>query len=165
MGLCHFQHTVLLDEEDLFKLVDPKEEEANSAAEDMLITKYNHPSTEDILGLSSLTDYTNHIDNVQSDLDSLKDLLHNDSYQLDANQLLGVSISHCASTCMLQIWYEECKSLSLSPKIEVEGELQSNVTYFLSLVCSSQSSNSKMPFDIEYMFQKNITLFIKPTHL
>ena len=41
--------------------------------------------------LNSANDYSNHIENVQNDLESLKDLLRNDSYQLDANQLLGVS--------------------------------------------------------------------------
>lgn len=41
--------------------------------------------------LSSVSDYTGHLDNVQNDLDSLKDLLRNDAYQLDTNQLLGVS--------------------------------------------------------------------------
>jgi hypothetical protein len=53
--------------------------------------KYNPPTTEDILGLSSTNEFSNHITNVQNDLDSLKDLLHNDTYQLDPNQLLGVS--------------------------------------------------------------------------
>lgn len=41
--------------------------------------------------LNSANEYSSHLDNVQNDLDSLKDLLSNESYQLDANQLLGVS--------------------------------------------------------------------------
>lgn len=42
--------------------------------------------------LNSVNDYSSHLENVQTDLDSLKDLLgRNDGYQLDANQLLGVS--------------------------------------------------------------------------
>jgi hypothetical protein len=56
------------------------------------LLKYNPSHEEDILGLSTQNDYTNHINNVQNDLDSLKDLLHTDSesYQLDPAQLLGV---------------------------------------------------------------------------
>lgn len=85
------QNTDLLDDDDLFKLVSKKDDEkASAAAEELLITKYNPTTAEDILSLSSLTDYSTHIDNVQSDLDSLKDLLHNDAYQLDTNQLLGL---------------------------------------------------------------------------
>ena len=54
------------------------------------LLKYNPPCTRDILGLNSTIDYSNHINNVQNDLDSLKDLLHNDNYQLDTSQLLEV---------------------------------------------------------------------------
>ena len=61
--------------------------------EDGMVTKYNPKSTtDDILQLNSLNDYSSHIDNVQNDLDSLKDLLSGDSYQLDPNQLMGVSL-------------------------------------------------------------------------
>ena len=55
------------------------------------MTKYNPKTTHDIMRLSSVNDYTNHLDNVQDDLESLKDLLRTDSYQLDPSQLLGVS--------------------------------------------------------------------------
>lgn len=41
--------------------------------------------------LNSMNDYESHLDNVQNDLDSLKDLLRGDNYHLDANHLLGVS--------------------------------------------------------------------------
>lgn len=57
-----------------------------------VLLKYNSPSTRDILDLNSTIDYSNHISSVQNDLDSLKDLLHND-YQLDTSQLLGVSVN------------------------------------------------------------------------
>lgn len=60
-------------------------------AEDMIVTKYNPKHTNDIQRLSSVNDFSGHIDNVQNDLDSLKDLLRSDNYQLDSNQLLGVS--------------------------------------------------------------------------
>lgn len=56
----------------------------------MVVTKYN-PKHGDIMRLSSVNDYSSHIDNVQNDLDSLKDLLRNDAYQMDANQLMAVS--------------------------------------------------------------------------
>lgn len=59
--------------------------------EDLIVTKYNPKHISDIQRLSSVTDYTSHLDNVQNDLDSLKDLLRTDNYQLDANQLMGVS--------------------------------------------------------------------------
>jgi hypothetical protein len=78
-----------LDEELLAfenKVVNIKQEADNKS-----LLKYNSMHEDDILGLTSPTDYTNHINNIQNDLDSLKDLLHNDSYQLDPNQLLGVS--------------------------------------------------------------------------
>lgn len=45
----------------------------------------------DLNRLNSLADYGQHIDTVQTDLDSLKDLLKGDNYQFDANTLLGVS--------------------------------------------------------------------------
>lgn len=35
---------------------------------------------------------TNHLDNVQDELESLKDLLRTDGYSLDASTLLGVSM-------------------------------------------------------------------------
>lgn len=66
-----------------------KVEEMNP--EGMIVTKYNPKHTNDIMRLNSATDYSSHIDNVQNDLDSLKDLLSSDSYQLDPNQLMGVS--------------------------------------------------------------------------
>lgn len=58
----------------------------------MSLTKYNPPCTDDITSLSSAHDFTNHINNVQNDLDSLKDLLHNDTYSLNTNEILEVSI-------------------------------------------------------------------------
>lgn len=36
------------------------------------------------------SDFDNHLGTVQSDLDTLKDMLRSDSYQFDANTLLGV---------------------------------------------------------------------------
>lgn len=53
--------------------------------------KYNPPHVKDISNLQSPGDYSNHLENVQNDLDSLKDILQDDAYQLDPNQLLGVS--------------------------------------------------------------------------
>lgn len=44
----------------------------------------------DLNRLNSLTDYGQHIDTVQTDLESLKDLLKGDNYQFDANTLLGL---------------------------------------------------------------------------
>lgn len=83
-----FQPPADLLDDDLFGF-NKAEGVVNS--EGMVVTKYNPKHTNDIMRLSSVNDYTNHIDNVQNDLDSLKDLLSNDSYQLDSNQLLGVS--------------------------------------------------------------------------
>lgn len=57
---------------------------------DLMVTKYNPKHTHDIQRLASITDYTSHLDNVQNDLESLKDMLRTDNRQLDANQLLGV---------------------------------------------------------------------------
>jgi hypothetical protein len=37
-------------------------------------------------------DIDNHLNNVDTDLDTLKDLLRGEGYQFDANSLLGVSI-------------------------------------------------------------------------
>lgn len=74
-------------------------------ADDMMVTKYNPKHTHDILRLNSVDDYSSHISNVQSDLDSLKDLLRNDAYDLDTNDLLGVSekvffVIRIASKCV-----------------------------------------------------------------
>lgn len=74
----------------MFTLVDKKDDE--KTGDDMLsVIKYKPANPHHIMTLKSVEDYSNHIDNVQSDLDSLKDLLHNDAYQLETNQLLGVS--------------------------------------------------------------------------
>lgn len=48
----------------------------------------------DLNRLNSLTDFGQHIDTVQTDLDSLKDLLKGDNYQFDANTLLGLFSSN-----------------------------------------------------------------------
>lgn len=74
-------------DDDLFNYVEKKDDNVDENA--LRIMKYNPPHTNDILSLQSPTDYCNHIENVQTDLESLKDLLHNDAYQLDSNQLLG----------------------------------------------------------------------------
>lgn len=79
------QSSGILDE-DLFGFA--KVEQENT--EDLTVTKYN-PKHEDIMRLNSISDYSSHIDNVQNDLDSLKDLLSADTYQLDQNDLMGVS--------------------------------------------------------------------------
>jgi len=68
-----------------------EEKSAEAKANDLVVTKYNPKHKNDILRLNSVNDYTSHLDNVQNDLDSLKDLLRSDSYQIDANQLMGVS--------------------------------------------------------------------------
>lgn len=76
--------------EGLFEFGGKTGEQEN--VDDMMVTKYNPKGTiHDILRLNSVDDYSSHINNVQSDLDSLKDLLSNDSYDLDTNDLLGVS--------------------------------------------------------------------------
>lgn len=79
-----FQPPENLLADDLFGF-DGKEDEENKT-----VTKYN-PRHKDILRLSSVNDYSSHLENVQTDLDSLKDLLgRNDGYQLDSHQLLEV---------------------------------------------------------------------------
>jgi hypothetical protein len=77
------------DDDDIFEFVDKKDEAVDPNA--LKVIKYNPPHVDDIISLNSTTDYSTHIDNVQNDLNSLKDLLSNDAYQLDTNQLLGVS--------------------------------------------------------------------------
>lgn len=58
----------------------------------MTITKYNPSSNHDIMQLSSVNEYSSHLDNVQNDLDSLKDLLRGDNYCFDPATLVDVSI-------------------------------------------------------------------------
>jgi heat shock transcription factor 1 len=77
-----------MTDDELFNFVEKSNDQINS---DLTVTKYNPKHTSDIEQLETATDYNGHLDNVQNDLESLKDLLRNDSYQLDANQLLGVS--------------------------------------------------------------------------
>jgi hypothetical protein len=82
-------------ESDLFDF----EKKDSENTEDLVVTKFNPKHTNDIMRLNSAVDYSGHIDNVQNDLDTLKDLLSSDSY-LDTNQLLGVSESKsCQSSC------------------------------------------------------------------
>lgn len=59
---------------------------------DMTITKYNPSSNHDIMQLNSVNEYSSHLDNVQNDLDSLKDLLRGDNYCFDPATLVDVSI-------------------------------------------------------------------------
>lgn len=79
--------------DDLFKFIkfDDKKDDKTEEENALKIIKYNPPHTNDIMDLQSPTDYSNHLDNVQSDLDSLKDFLRTDNYPLETNQLLGVS--------------------------------------------------------------------------
>lgn len=63
----------------------------NIQNDSMTLTKYNPNSNHDILQLNSVDEYSSHLDNVQNDLDSLKDLLRGDSYCFDANTLVEVS--------------------------------------------------------------------------
>ncbi|XP_055532606.1 heat shock factor protein isoform X2 [Wyeomyia smithii] len=53
-------------------------------------------SSNELDRLQSLSEYGQHIDAVQTDLDSLKDLLKGEGYQLDANTLLGTSSGNTA---------------------------------------------------------------------
>ncbi|KAL7019165.1 hypothetical protein ACKWTF_011024 [Chironomus riparius] len=76
------------DDDDIFEFAEKKDETVDPNA--LKVVKFNPPHVEDIINLQSSNDYTTHIDNVQNDLNSLKDLLSNDAYQLDANQLLGL---------------------------------------------------------------------------
>lgn len=85
----HFQPPEDLLEGDLFDYA--KTDDQKKIGEDMILTKYNPKHPHDIMRLNSVNDYTSHLNNVDSDLDSLKDLLRNDPYQLDANQMLEVS--------------------------------------------------------------------------
>lgn len=80
--------STILDEE-LFSFDDKPDDQQTT--EDLIVTKYNPKHTEDIQRLHSVHDFSGHIDNVQNDLDSLKDLLRSDSYQMDSSQLLEVS--------------------------------------------------------------------------
>jgi hypothetical protein len=92
----------------------------------MKITKYNPNSTNDILRLNSVDDYSSHLNNVQTDLDGLKDLLRNENYCFDPNTLMNVSkknnflifyslkfifiISHL---CLKHVWWASLKLLFL----------------------------------------------------
>ncbi|XP_036333175.1 heat shock factor protein isoform X8 [Rhagoletis pomonella] len=57
----------------------------------MSLTKYKNggPGNEEIMRLSTTDEVNGHLDNVQDELESLKDLLRSDGYSLDANTLLG----------------------------------------------------------------------------
>ncbi|EAT37718.1 AAEL010319-PA [Aedes aegypti] len=68
---------------------DEHDESSNTGAMAKFIS-----NNADLNRLSSLTDYGQHIDTVQTDLDSLKDLLKGDNYQFDANTLLGLFSSN-----------------------------------------------------------------------
>lgn len=65
--------------------LDDHDESSNSGAMAKFIS-----NNADLNRLNSLSDYGQHIDTVQTDLESLKDLLKGDNYQFDANTLLGL---------------------------------------------------------------------------
>lgn len=81
--------STILDEE-LFSFDDKPDDQQTT--ENLIVTKYNPKHTEDIQRLHSIHDFSGHIDNVQNDLDTLKDLLRSDPYQMDPSQLLEVSL-------------------------------------------------------------------------
>jgi hypothetical protein len=80
------------EDEDMFEFADKKDDTIDPNA--LKVVKFNPAHVDDIINLQSSNDYTTHIDNVQNDLNSLKDLLSNDAYQLDTNQLLGMPQMH-----------------------------------------------------------------------
>ncbi|XP_055380838.1 heat shock factor protein isoform X2 [Condylostylus longicornis] len=58
---------------------------------EMTVVKYStQKSSEDIMKLQSPEDFHNHLDNVQDDLENLKDLLKGDSYSFDTTTLSGL---------------------------------------------------------------------------
>lgn len=71
-----------------------------TADDTMRITKYNPSSTNDILRLNSVDDYSSHLNNVQTDLDGLKDLLRNENYCFDPNTLMNVSNDEFFKFCV-----------------------------------------------------------------
>ncbi|XP_073845045.1 heat shock factor isoform X3 [Musca autumnalis] len=63
----------------------------SSNGNNMTLTKYNSklPSNEDIMRLSTASEVSGHLEIMQDELESLKDLLRSDVYSLDHNTLLG----------------------------------------------------------------------------
>lgn len=62
----------------------------------MIVTKYKPKHAHDIMRLNSVHDYSSHLDSVQNELDSLKDLLSNDPYQtLDPNLMEVSGVKSC----------------------------------------------------------------------
>uniref|UniRef100_A0A182WDS3 HSF-type DNA-binding domain-containing protein n=1 Tax=Anopheles minimus TaxID=112268 RepID=A0A182WDS3_9DIPT len=64
----------------------------NDAEQQQQLSKFVS-SDLDVSRLNTVAEYGQHIDTVQTDLESLKELLKGEGYQLDANALLGVSLS------------------------------------------------------------------------
>ncbi|KAI9583093.1 hypothetical protein GQX74_012310 [Glossina fuscipes] len=57
---------------------------------DLAVAKYtNNKGNEDLMRLSTADEVNGHLDNVQDELDTLKDLLRSDIYSMDHNTLLG----------------------------------------------------------------------------
>nr|UOI87874.1 heat shock factor [Prodiamesa olivacea] len=75
----------ILADDDLFPEFAPKQTTTT-------ITKYNPKTASDIMKLESPVDYSTHLENVQNDLESLKDLLRGDNYQMDSNLLGNVEL-------------------------------------------------------------------------
>jgi len=91
-GNSQTTNDILNETSDLFPFSDDlKNSDKTNQDESLIVTKYNPKHNFDILKLQSPTEYSDHLNNVQTDLESLKDLLRSDSYQLDATQLMGVS--------------------------------------------------------------------------
>ncbi|XP_061391487.1 heat shock factor protein [Musca vetustissima] len=69
---------------------------SSSSNGNMTLTKYNSklPSNEDIMRLSTASEVSGHLEIMQDELESLKDLLRSDVYSLDHNTLLG-SLKGC----------------------------------------------------------------------
>ncbi|XP_070505662.1 heat shock factor protein isoform X2 [Chironomus tepperi] len=146
------------DDDNIFEFDDKKDDTVDSNA--LKVIKFNPPHTNDIVNLQSTTDYTTHIDNVQNDLNSLKDLLSNDAYQLDANQLLGMPQQNGNSNMNVNMSfgsYDMETIAKLFGNDDIIGyELPSNMELFEDVKKDGQNARSEL---MEYQpFNNNLDL-------
>ncbi|XP_065092291.1 heat shock factor protein isoform X3 [Ochlerotatus camptorhynchus] len=110
----------------------------------------------DINKLNSMTDFGQHFETVQTDLDSLKDLLKGDGYQLDANTLLGLFNSN-DDIMGMDLPMNLPEMAESQRKAAVDGAITTqvsnsndtnNVTGHLSPTPSTESSNQLMTYKL-----------------
>jgi hypothetical protein len=95
-------------------------------------------------------DLGNHVDQIQNDLDGLKELLQGDNYSIDANTLLSVCnwmgslFQISLSSCFLQLFADDPMSLNMGLPAQEKDLGNELISYNSSLFDLADDNNDSM---------------------